>query len=138
MMCYFGPTYRQNDSSRQDIFVDQADIDHIYLTACIGSVALLPFFSQLVSFLVANKLDKTGAEIKVIKRCLPMRILVIALYLISNISTIVLAIYVSQTTPTVNQHVLSSAIFASFVLATIVSNVIYSLKCTYGGVCMTP
>lgn len=68
-----------------------------------------------------------------------MRVIMITLYLISNITTVILAIYVCQSTPTVNQHVLSSAIFASFVLATIVTNVVYSLKCTYGfALCMTP
>jgi len=45
LMAAFGPSYRQNDETRQDFFLDAHDINSIHVAAILGSVALLPFFA---------------------------------------------------------------------------------------------
>ena len=69
-----------------------------------------------------------------------MRLTFMSIWLISVCLIVVQAIWVTSKAPPTNQHVLSSAMLAGFVLATVISNIVYSLKCVYGWIpkCMLP
>lgn len=113
-MVYFGPTYRVNDSMRQEIFLDSDDVNAISLAAMVGAIALLPIISEPISWLLSNK------------RCVVLKAMFILGCLIVNFSTVAVAIWVCNSCPTANQYVLATSVFSGFFMATMGTNMLRS------------
>jgi hypothetical protein len=111
-MVNFGPTYRANDSMRQELFLDSADVNAISFVAMVGAIALLPIISEPICWLLSNK------------RIVALKALFILGCLIVNFSTVLVAIWVCKNCPTANQLVLATSIFSGFFMATMGTNIL--------------
>lgn len=138
LMMVYGPEYRQGDNLRQDTFLDSKDIENIQTASLIGSFALLPLIHPLVS-LAENRVNIGESRLEATKQSMIAKACFISLYVLSNIGTIVIAAWICKMTPTANQHALASAIFASFVFATMFTNMVRALAyATCQMRCITP
>lgn len=99
-MAYFGPSYRQGDILRQDSFVDSTDVTEIYKATAVGAFALLPIMSSPLNWLLSNLVKANPVE--VVRRRMVLRALFIIMCLAINVTTVLMAIWVCQNSPTAN------------------------------------
>ena len=79
LMCVFGPSYREHDTERQDLFLDAYDINAIHVAACLGGVLLLPFFTQVATYALSAPY----------KHVFVLRVMFMMVWLVSNFATVV-------------------------------------------------
>lgn len=118
-MFFFDNDYRTSDLSRQDFVLDAKDIGYLTFTSMIGSIVLLPILSQTFSWLLQNELIITTSTVEIRKRCHCLRVTFIVICALTNVLTVLAAVWICQDTVSANQYLMGLSIcggfFSSFV-----------------------